>query len=489
MVSFQRMKEEFDDLGVHVSNKLPVIGRGACAIISALSMALLFVIIIAIWLASTTTSPRGNENSLSPALSPPSVPSYVFQSLNNASCPPLVGGRLLTTMEEGQSFEGLVVSLSCRGSFNAFPNQIKCRRKSPQSNELEWSHVPVCYPSLLISKAYWAQTLHARSVSCNGDSSKTVCRIACINDYIPVEREPYVCNNSPCNPWTLGESRCYMCYDKCKELHGSQKDPSPGAIIESLGCSPKCTDVLVTSNGKAAIWQNKRIGRFSFIGEHNSRPVYKNNATKEFLFFSKKDTEWLIGPDFRKIHGGIQILAKGQRNELLCPDHLSRRRDVSKLYIDSSTPSSGAGNWMEDDSIDVKCLTQEDVKAAVSCPCAEYKVYNLVYENSTVPKTVEYLTGNFSLDLGRQASLGLLSPLYYEHIKELYLFSHHPRGRVWLVSSTMSSTPMRGIYEGEGSACPDNSQIKWEWFNSTTPLGQQLFVQDRNIVIKCTKKL
>ncbi|CAB4058454.1 unnamed protein product [Lepeophtheirus salmonis] len=467
MVSFQRMKEEFDDFGVHVSNKFPVIGRGACVVISALSMALIFVIIIAIWLASTA-APRPSDNTSVNSRSTVSVPSYLFHHLNNQSCPPLVGGRLLTTMDEGQSFEGLVVSLSCRGGYNAFPNQIKCRRKSPQSPELEWSHVPVCYPSLLISKAYWSQTLHARSVSCNGDSSKTVCRIACINDYIAVERRPFVCTNSPCNPWTMGESRCYMCDEKCKQLHGIDMNPNPEAIVESLGCSPKCTEIL----------ENTMQGQF-----------IKTMPPKSFLFFSKKDTEWLIGPDFRKLHGGIQILAKGSNNELVCPDHLNTRQDVTKLYIDSSSPSTGAGNWLEDDSINVKCLEENDFKAAVTCPCSEYKVYNLVYENSTVPKTVEYLTGNFSLNEDKRRSLGLLSPLYEEGVKGLYLFSHHPRGRVWLVSSTLSSTPMRGIYDGEGSACPDNNQIKWEWFNATTPQGQQLFVQDRNIVIKCTKKL
>ena len=71
-------------------------------------------------------------------------------------------------MRHGQSFEGLVVNLACRGDYNPFPNQIKCRRRQAfgEASDLEWSHIPVCYPSVLVSKTHWAKTLHARSVSC-----------------------------------------------------------------------------------------------------------------------------------------------------------------------------------------------------------------------------------------------------------------------------------------------------------------------------------
>ena len=101
-------------------------------------------------------------------------PNYIFVSNNSQSCPPLVGERLLTTMRHGQSFEGLVVNLACRGDYNPFPNQIKCRRRQAfgEASDLEWSHLPVCYPGVLVSKTHWAKTLHARSVSCKYYSSK-----------------------------------------------------------------------------------------------------------------------------------------------------------------------------------------------------------------------------------------------------------------------------------------------------------------------------
>ena len=76
------------------------------------------------------------------------------------------------------------MNLQCRGDYVAYPNQIKCRRKGgfPDSG-LEWSHVPLCYPSVLVSKTHWTKVLHARSVSCTGDArTGTTCKLTCIRD-------------------------------------------------------------------------------------------------------------------------------------------------------------------------------------------------------------------------------------------------------------------------------------------------------------------
>ena len=116
-------------------------------------------------------------------------------------------------------FSGLVVNLACRGDYNVFPNQVKCRRKNPTEPDLEWSHIPVCYPSVLVSKTHWTKTLHARSVSCTGDSSGTTCYLSCIRDYIAVESEPYKCSRSPCPAWTLGDAQCFICDQSCASLH------------------------------------------------------------------------------------------------------------------------------------------------------------------------------------------------------------------------------------------------------------------------------
>ena len=108
--------------------------------------------------------------------------------------------------------------------------------------------------------------------------------------------------------------------------------------------------------------------------------------------------------------------------------------------------------------------------------------------NSTVPSAVDYLTGTFTrID---EKAYGLLAPLYLNQKKGLFLFSHHPRGRVWQVSTKLSTTPLRGVFDLRAGACPDSDgpdggSVQWEWFNTTTPEGQQLYVRDSHVRVKC----
>lgn len=227
MVSFQRMKDDLDDLGTHVTQKLPPIGRAGCAVIVAISVAVILMIGFAVGYASSSASSSDAgtyRDGRASAFSASATPNYIFISNNSHSCPPLEAERLITKMERGQSFEGLVVNLACRGDFNAFPNQIKCKRKSAFDGPdvLEWSHVPVCYPSVLVSKEHWTKTLHARSVSCTGDSSGTSCELTCIRDYIAVESQPYSCSTPPCPAWSLGDAHCFMCDKKCRRCTPSR---------------------------------------------------------------------------------------------------------------------------------------------------------------------------------------------------------------------------------------------------------------------------
>ncbi len=67
------------------------------------------------------------------------------------------------------------------------------------------------------------------------------------------------------------------------------------------------------------------------------------------------------------------------------------------------------------------------------------------------------------------------------------------------VSTKLSTTPLRGVFGGGGdedkednksSWCPDSrlptgDSAQWEWFNTTTPRGQQLYVSDAHIRVKC----
>merc|ERR1712029_870443 len=100
-------------------------------------------------------------------------------------------------------------------------------------------------------------------------------------------------------------------------------------------------------------------------------------------------------------------------------------------------------------------------------------------DGEKVPDAVSYLQGEYVLD--DRNSKGLMAPLYFNKERDLYLFSHHPMGLVWQVSTKLSMTPLRGIFDDAskvGQACPDKESIRWQWFNSTTPNGQQVYIED-----------
>lgn len=124
-----------------------------------------------------------------------------------------------------------------------------------------------------------------------------------------------------------------------------------------------------------------------------------------------------------------------------------------------------------------------DTYKAVECSCNTYKVFHTVYTEGVVPDKVSYLMGIYEKIDAKE--VGLLAPLYFEQTKSLYLFSHHPQGKVWQVSSQLSTTPMRVVFETE-TACPDSSDsVTWEWFNTTTTEGQQIYIKDDHIKVKC----
>ena len=144
----------------------------------------------------------------------------------------------------------------------------------------------------------------------------------------------------PCRAWRPEGKKCYICSKKCQDFRGLS-EPRARDLLDSLTCDPDCEKIVVTSSGPAAVWQNKRTGLFSFIGEHNGRPTYQNNATKEHLYYTFTGAEWLVGPDFRKPHAG-QILRRAWEtrksfslvNRKFIDRYINMKNSVSGLWWD-----------------------------------------------------------------------------------------------------------------------------------------------------------
>ena len=165
-----------------------------------------------------------------------------------------------------------------------------------------------------------------------------------------------------------------------------------------------------------------------------------------------------------------------------CPERHGGKNDT-KLYIDSSKPFiPGESMWRKDDSIQLQCY-KPGYTPVTKCPCTKYEVSYSDYEDEEVPLQVKFHTGLFTR-LDPSSSLGLLAPIYMNMEKKLYLFSHHPAGLVWQISQTLTTTPLRAVTDVQ--SCPDSQGMVWEWYNITTNLGQQIYVRDQHIGIKCT---
>ena len=175
---------------------------------------------------------------------------------------------------------------------------------------------------------------------------------------------------------------------------------------------------------------------------------------------------------------GIQIF---NNDDTSCPEKHGGK-NASSMYIDSSEPVfPGESMWRKDDSLKLECYNPVFTKT-VECDCKTYEVTHSEYEDGKVPRQVEFHSGLFTR-VDKQDSYGLLAPLYQNIEKQLYLFSHHPEGLVWQVSQKLTTTPIRAVTTTK--SCPDNKDLEWEWYNTTTRMGQQLYVKDKQVQVKC----
>ena len=100
-----------------------------------------------------------------------------------------------------------------------------------------------------------------------------------------------------------------------------------------------------------------------------------------------------------------------QNSDKVCPERHGGKNNT-KLYIDSSEPVPGGGGmWKNDTTIKFECYKKE-MTPYQECSCSKYKVYHTVYQNGTVPKAVEYLSGTFVKVEDKKDTYGLLAPLY-----------------------------------------------------------------------------
>ena len=85
----------------------------------------------------------------------------------------------------------------------------------------------------------------------------------------------------------------------------------------------------------------------------------------------------------------------------------------------------------------------------------------------------------------------VLAPFFVNREKDLYLFSHHFKGMVWEISSSVRGLPpLRGhnFTADANKDCPD-ADLKWEIYNSTSTESQHVYIEDNHVKVECTETI
>ena len=145
MVLFQRMQDDFDGISNQVEAKLPRKSVICVAILVCALLVFLLGIVAGVGSAGAVDWCGGDVS-----CNVGSIPVYHWLGRTNESCPALTGELLVTTLSEGNSFEGLSVELQCKAGYSPFPLSVQCERRKHYdgSSWLQWSNYPVCYPSM-----------------------------------------------------------------------------------------------------------------------------------------------------------------------------------------------------------------------------------------------------------------------------------------------------------------------------------------------------
>ena len=178
----------------------------------------------------------------------------------------------------------------------------------------------------------------------------------------------------------------------------------------------------------------------------------------------------------------------------VCPEYITKTQDETELTFFNASVydlSQSGSNWMDHQTVNMHCMDNQfdDRK----CSCTKYQVYHeYVIAIEDVPFAVEKIIGIYEKILpSSEEHMGDDSVLLFkEKSKEMYLFSILNIGVVWSIGwgLTLDDPPAARIDLGYDSqnVCPDQNQgSSWELFDQNTGQGQEIWLPNDKIKVKC----
>ena len=189
----------------------------------------------------------------------------------------------------------------------------------------------------------------------------------------------------------------------------------------------------------------------------------------------------------------IQSLPTISSDEV-CPENITKTQDDSALTFFNASVydlSQSGSNWIDYQTLNMHCMDNQFDNR--KCSCTKYQVYH-EYETAVedVPFAVDKIIGIYEKILpSSEEHMGDDSVLLFkEKSKEMYLFSILNIGVVWSIGwgLTLDDPPAARIDLGYDSpnVCPDQNQGSlWELFHQNTGQGQEIWLQNDKIKVKC----
>lgn len=288
-------------------------------------------------------------------------------------------------------------------------------------------------------------------------------------------------------------------YDNAMVVLKNLQDGMLGDMCDDGG--EECTKVIVTSMGLSSVKQPTRQGLFFLYGwnEHETQevkyPSYYRPGSKQYLFFMHELQKWkywhsydrwIIGPTHNEANGGIMI--KPWDPSVVCPWEIKWFRS-HRWYHDVNIPNvwNPKGNaWRKDDTIFVHCYNEKDWPQ-YECGCNNVNITSTGRSKEYHPDRL----GEYTM-LSDTHKDGYLAPVYAKVSpgSPSYLYSHHPKGKVWFLGSSTDTWSMRlnKLHSGddETTDCPFEWKEEEEWEYLQSKKGEkEVWLRDTNLKIEC----
>jgi len=292
--------------------------------------------------------------------------------------------------------------------------------------------------------------------------------------------------------------------DQCPDLTRKYDDAMvvlknlQDGMLGDMCDQPECTKVIVTSMGPSAVKQPTRQGLYFLFGwnqqdEGDKYPSYYKPGSKQYLYFMHElqsweywhsYDRWIIGPEHNKAIGGIMI--QPWDASVVCPWDIKWFRS-HRWYHDTNIPNhwNPKGNpWRSDDSIFIHCYKEEDWQQ-FECGCNNINITSTGRSREYHPDRL----GEYTKLEGKHKE-GFLAPQYAKVNpgSPSYLFSHHPKGKVWFLGSSTDSWSMRlnKLNSGDDHDCPFEWKEEEEWEYLQSKKGEkEVWLRDTEIKIEC----